>query len=353
MNVNMFVLVYRVFLGLYPRRFRNEFGGEMQDVFSQSVDEAAGGGGLSLVITLLREFCHLPGEALRQHLKLRTDTAGWQGPPSRYEILIALVIFAVPSTYVLLSTLPNLSAYVLQSLIGAVFLAFLFAGLLKGFPRWSLPYLGLVLSLVSFLFIFQWIADLIAPSLMSKLGPMPQDESTRLVLQAFWAGLLWLSLLVLTALVLGILALLRRFHVLLHCIRQDWTLVSYTLYYGATLTLFLAYDQYMGEQPFALASALCLGCGAWLYLHGSGRWQRILALVSGLSLAMLAAAAGRWPVPPAQDWRAWLLGLSLGSMRWSQPHWTIFDWVWMLLIILAPAAINAFQKKVRRPLAGP
>ena len=74
---------------------------------------------------------------------------------------------------------------------------------------------------------------------------------------------------------------------------------------------------------------------------------------SGLSLAMLVAAAGRGLFPPAQDWRAWLLGLSLGTISWSRAHWTIFDWLWMLLLLLAPAALGSLNKKGERTLAGP
>jgi hypothetical protein len=345
MSIKGIILLYGVCLYLFPRRFRMEFGAEMQVVFSEALDGAAAQGRLSLGRTLLKELIHLPGAALLQHLKLKTDLDGWHGPPSRGEVLVALVIFILPISYILLNALPGVSAQLLGSFFVALFLAVFFAGLFKGLPRWSLPYLGLTLSFLSFLFVFQWVADLLAPTMLSKLGPLPQDESIWVMLQALWAGLLWLSLLAITAVALGILALLRRFHALLRCIRQDWTLASYILYYGATFTLFLAYEQYRDRGAFALASALCLACGAWIYLHGSGKWRRILALVSGMSLAMFATIFGRWPLDPGGDIAVWLLGFTPDSVRWPAVRWMVFDWGWALLVILAPAALGFFFKK--------
>ncbi len=350
MSIKGIILFYGVILNLFPRQFRLEFGSEMQVVFSEALDEAAAEGRLILGQTLLRELLHLPGAALVQHLKLRTDLDAWQGRPSRGEILVALAIFILPTTYILLNALPGISSQMLWSFFVALLLAVFFAGFVKGLPRWSLPYLGLALSLLSFLFVFQWIADLLAPSMLSKLGPLPRDESTLIALQAFWAGMLWLCLLVLTAIALGILALLRRFRMLLGCIKQDWTLASYILYYGATLTIFLAYDQYRGRGAYALASALCLACGAWIYLHGSGIWQRILALVSGMSLAMFATILGRWPLDTRGEGVAWLLGFTPDSVRWPAVRWMVFDWGWALLIMLAPAALGFFSRKVARGL---
>ena len=47
---------YSKLLLLYPRRFRDEFAGEMQDVFSDSLNEAIKDGILSLLILCLREL---------------------------------------------------------------------------------------------------------------------------------------------------------------------------------------------------------------------------------------------------------------------------------------------------------
>jgi hypothetical protein len=351
MSIKGFILLYGVFLHLFPRPFRAEFGEEMQFVFTEALNESAEDGWFPLARMMLRELLQLPSAAILQHLKLRTDLEAWQGPPSRGEVLVALVIFILPTTYIMVNTLPGVSSNLLWYLIGALLLAVFFAGLLKGLPRWSMPYLGLVLSLVSFVFVFQWIADLIAPTMLSKLGPFQSNESNWIMIQALWAGLLWLSLLALTAAALGLLALLRRFHQVLQCIKEDWTLASYVLYYGAALTLFLAYDQYRVQEAYTLASALCLACGAWIYLHGSGRWQRILALLSGMSLAMFATVLGRWPLDPGGEGVAWFLGLRPDVVRYPALRWTVFNWGWALIILLAPAVLGIFFRKRTRTSA--
>lgn len=344
------IWLYKALMLLYPRRFRTEFGPEMQMVFSEALGDAAVEGFTSQVRALLREFVNMPFEAIRQHLKIENNRFAWIGPASRGEVLVTLMFFILPTTYLFLNSYLGATANLIWILIGFVILAVIVTGFIKGFPRWSLPYLGLALSLVSFLFVFQWIADLVTVPMLSKFGPIPHDEGTRLLLQAFWAGLLWLSLLTFTLLVFGFLALVKRFDSLLDCIRKDWTLASYLLYYGATFTLFLAYDQYRGDRPFMFASAICLASGAWFYLHGSNAWQRILALLSGLSLAMLAAFAARWSFIPGSEAVTWPLVLVLDPRRWSSAIWTVFDWGWIFLILMAPVLLRLFKNDRRRTL---
>jgi hypothetical protein len=349
MGWNPFIQLYKALMLLYPRRFRAEFGTEMQYIFSQMIGEAFERGPLPALDTLVRELFHIPLEALRQHLRLNANRLAWMGPATRGEILIALMFFILPSTYIFINSYVNNSTVMVWGLIGLIIIALMVIGFLKGFPRWSLPYLGLGLAAVSFVFVFEWAADLVTPAMMGRFGPIPRDASTRLLLQAFWAGLLWLSLLTFTATVLGFLALVRRFRPLLQSIKNDWTLVSYILYYGATFTLFLAHDQYRVDQPFALASAICLACGAWFYLQGTQTRQRILALLSGFSLAMLAALAGRWSFIPGNGDTAWPLAILLDPVRWPVAIWSVFDWGWIILILILPALPQIIKKRNKPP----
>ena len=352
MEHKLYTRLYRALLRLYPRHFQSEFADEMLQVFAELVGESAAGRPFTLVKTVLTELSSLPGEALRQHLNgiqdpekaARPRDARWEGPPSSKEMLITLAIFVLPAVNILLNLAPAVSVRVLVWLMALLFLAVLFAGVLRGFPRWSLPYLGLALSVASFLFLFQWAADLVAPSMLSRLTPAPHDESTWLLLQAFWAGLMWFSLFVLTFLVLGVLALLRRFRSLSWRIQQDWTIMSYILYAGAMFTLLLAFDQYRYKEPYAIASTLCLTTGAWLYLRSSKKWQRTLALLTGLTLAVSAAVAGQLPIVPDQDWRLWLAWHPPESERWFEARRTILEWGWMVLFILAPSWLRLFSK---------
>ncbi len=59
--------IYALWLRLYPRRFRSEFGPEMQSVFAALAADAHRRGGLALPLLLARELAALPGCLLREH----------------------------------------------------------------------------------------------------------------------------------------------------------------------------------------------------------------------------------------------------------------------------------------------
>jgi len=344
--------LYSLLLRLYPPHFQAEFADEMEDVFEEAVAEAASRGWLALTQTFLAELTSLPGEALRQYLR-RPDSShrtGWEGPPSGKETLVALGIFGLPAVGILLNSAPDGSTGIMLACVGALLLTAFLAGLVMGFPRWSLPYLGLALSGISFTLVFQQAADLLTPSLLSRLGIIPQDKSTALLLQAMWAGMMWLSLFALTFLVIGLLSLLRRFRPLIDRIRQDWTLASFILYSGTVFTLLLAFDRYGIQESTTVTGTLCLATGAWLYLRSPRRWQRALALLAGLTLAMWTAIASQWSDTLILDWGAWLHGQPMISDRWTTAYQGIFEWGWMALAILAPALLKLFPQPGKRTL---
>jgi len=336
--------LYRALLRLYPRSFRAEFAEEMVSVFEEALGEAAGRGWLDLFQTFLGEISSLLGELLRSSFKnpsapapARPGAPGWEGPPSTWETLVALAVFVLPVTQLRANPAAQETSLVLLLCVAGLLAAGFVTGLRYGFPRWSLPYLGLALSVLSFVFVFQWASDRIAPSQLFSLPGLPQDESITLLVQSLWAGLMWLSLFAITFLVLGLLALLRRFNPLLARLRQDWTLVSYILYSGTLFTLGLTFDQYRNEGPFTLSSSLCLVTGAWLYLRSARPWQRTLALVTGITLAMGSAYASQWPAHLVQDWGGWL------GAGWHEARQVFLAWGWMVLVLLAPALIKLPQ----------
>jgi hypothetical protein len=226
--------------------------------------------------------------------------------------------------------------------VGALLLIALLAGMVMGFPRWSLPYLGLALSALSFILVYQQAADLITPSMLSRLGIAPHNQSTALLLQALWAGMMWLSLFAITFLAICLLSLLRRFRPLLDRIRQDWTLASFILYSGTLFTLVLTFDHYRIQGTTTFTSTLCLATGAWLYLRSPRRWQRALALLTGLTLAMWTAIAGQWTTTLIQVWQP------QAEARWIDAYRGIFEWGWMALAILAPAVLKLLPEAGKR-----
>jgi hypothetical protein len=344
MEQSWLIHLYRTLLYLYPRRFKAEFGDEMEGLFADLLAEALGQPRWALIKLVWSELSPLPVEALRQHLinkaerpaESRAHPDGWEGPATRSEMLVALGVFILPAFAIWFRSGPNVTTGWLAGILTVLF----FLGVQRGFPRWSLPYFGLALSAVSFLFIFQWAADLVAPSIIPHLVATPHTESTHLILQIFWAGLMWLSLFVLVFMVIGILALFRRFRSLLWRIRQDWTLVSYILYAGAMFMLAMAFNQYRYDRPYAVASTFCLMTGAWLYLRSSQRWKRTLSLLVGITLAMWTAALGLWSGGYWQAWNDWQSWGTLEGERWFEGFRAILAWGWMVIAICAPALLR-------------
>jgi hypothetical protein len=348
MEPSWLIHLYHALLSLYPSRFKAEFGEEMEGVFADLLSETLNLPRRVLLKLIWNELSHLPGEALRQHLignaerspesEARSD--GWEGPATRSEMLVALGVFILPALAIWFKSGLNVTTGWLAGILTILF----FLGVQRGFPRWSLPYFGLALSAASFLFIFQWAADLLAPAIISRLGAVPHNEGTHLLLQVFWAGLMWLSLFLLVFIVFGVLALFRRFRSLLWRIRQDWTLASYILYAGAMFMLALAFNQYRYERPYAIASTFCLMTGAWLYLRSSQRWKRTLSLLVGLTLAMWTAALGLWSGGNWQIWNNWQSWGSLENERWFEGFRTILVWGWMMIAICAPVLLRLLPR---------
>jgi len=348
MQTGLCFSLYRIFLLMFPADFRAEYAEEMQAIFTEALDEARHKGQLALIRLTLGELGGLLNAALRQQPPPLPHSAEkpeiWVGPPSRQELLLVFAIFVLPG----LSIWFNLPVEALSVFLGIMLVGVFVAALLKGFQRWTLPAIGLGISAFSFIFLFQWAADLVTPAMLSDLGIIPKDESTRLLLHAFWAGLMWFSLFGFTFMILGVLSLVRRFRMQLVSIWQDWTLASYILYSGAVFTLMITFDQYRYEKAYALASTLCLATGAWLYLRSARQWQRTLALLTGMTLAMGAIAASQWPAANLAEWRNLFSWSPSSSESGFEAHRVLLDWAWMTLILLAPILLKLIPRTGKR-----
>jgi hypothetical protein len=355
MNVRSLQFFYRVLLGLLPRGFTTVFGEEMQTVFTDVVTEAAGRGLVSLMQAALTELGSLPLEALRLHLTAPKTLsggrgAGWEGLPTRKESLLVLILFALPLLGLYYQNPAFHSTRWPVYLACGLVLGVLLAGFLSGFPRWSLPYLGQVLSTGCFVVIMEYGADLFSPLVLEKLAFLPKTENTRLIVEALWSGILWLSLFAMIALAIGLLALLKRCQPMLQRIRQDWTLGSYILYSGVAAALGLSFARHLSKNIYAIASILCLALGAWLFLRSPHVWQRLLALLGGLTCAVYVAAAGQWPLHPLDAWESrlwWAVTENSGSLL------AAVEWGWMAAILLAPALFHLYPRRSGPHSSGP
>jgi hypothetical protein len=257
---------------------------------------------------------------------------------SRLESLAALAVFLIPSGYLVLNATPEpLITDLIPVLLLSGILMGSAAGLLRRLPRWSLPYLGLILSGIIFAFLFQWKAERIATSLASRFIFQSNHEMGRLLLASFWQGVIWLSLFALAAFGILILRLIPAFRPWVDRLYEDWTQLSFLLYGGSILALVLTFNDYRNETPYALVALLCMAAGAWGYLRSSRPRQAFLALAAGATLAMWVAAAGVWLLVPTQDWAAWFQEHPPSRERWFEAIQTLVVWVWMLVVLALPA----------------
>jgi len=339
--------LYSLCLHLYPRTYQVEYSEELKAVFNLALHNATQKDRFSVIGLALRELYGLPKAIFFEHQRERrkskmlakTDSFLTFEPGSWRETVAALAPFLVFGAF------PAFLSYVRLFAIGPKWLEVVFVlgllglllglfviGTVKGFPRWFLPYLGIPLALFSVYIFFD---------LISTWYKVPGPHTTHWMLsQIAYQGQLWIGLPAGTIgviLITGLLPPLRPFYWRL---RQDWTLLSFLLY-GATLfALLITFDDYNNEEPYAIMAMLLLAVGGWFYLRSNSPWQRLLSLLTGLTLAMVTAAAGKailyssptWPYPRHFTWQ-------------TEAMSTIIIWGWLVLIIVAPILMKSLPRR--------
>jgi hypothetical protein len=340
---------HAVLLRLYPAAFRISFGEEIHLVFKQIVEEAAAEGSAALVKVFLQELRDLPQAAIAAHWHERThEEDQWSSRRRRtnkWEVLLALATFLIPSGYLLINTVPGtwISRIILPILL--VFLATsTMTGLIKRLPRWSLSYMGLLISAVVFLYLFHWEAQRIGTFLAARFVVQPDNGYGRLLLNIFWEGVVWLSLLLFAAGVILLMTRLKHFQSLKQHLHQDWTLLSYLVYNGSMLALFLVFEDYRNAEPYLLTAQFCLAAGAWGYLRSRRPLNGLWSMILGGSLAMGVAALGMWILVPLQDWTSWFRWHSPEQERWFEVQRALIGWFWMVVVLVLPALTRLLHR---------
>ena len=339
--------LYALLLHLFPKNYREEYGNELQTVFELSLHDAMQAGELEVVRVSLRELISLPFAIIHEHLRERRK-AKMIGkfssrfdfaPGSRWEFLTALypfllVGFIEPLMTVLMisslltprSTLVNgIGIFIVVSL-GILLLL----GLVKGMPRWSLPYLGFALTILS-VSIFSFLLDLRSLRFHDRLAPLGDF---------IFEGTMWFGLLVVMILLVAFTKTLPAFQ----RFRNDWTLLCFIPYGGVPFAMMLTFDEYTGDEPFMFFGFLVLAVGTWLYLHNKHEWKRFGALFGAMTLAMFIAAAGKAILLPTQEWLVFF-----DSVSWkTEAMYTIRTWIWLALIMLLTSALNLPSRSKER-----
>lgn len=331
--------LYSLLLRLFPKAYREEYGDELQAVFDLSLDDAIRAGRFEVAFVALRELISLPQAIIYEHLRERRKTKMIGKfssrfdfvPGSRREFFTALYPFILVGFIEPLMTVLMISSLLtprsaLVNGIGIFIVVslgiLLLIGLAKGLPRWSLPYLGFALTILS-VSIFSFLLDVRSLRLYDRLSPLGD-----IMFEGGW----WLGLLVVMILLVAVTRTVSAFQ----RFRNDWTLLCFIPYGGVPFALMLTFDAYTGDEPFMFFAFLILASGAWLYLHNKHEWKRFGALFGAMTLAMLIAAAGKAILLPAQDW---LFHVDPASWK-TEAMYTIRTWIWLALIMLLTSALN-------------
>jgi hypothetical protein len=277
------------------------------------------------------------------------------------EWLAAMTLFLLLALTSLLSYLDiTLPPWLGWGLLGVPLLMFAL-GLLKGLPRWFLPYTGVIGLLLSRSLahrgtvmgldtragvldpLLGW-ADRLFLAVVRRSNPW----IVRAVLGAGWDWMVLLGLTAFTVLIAAVCRPLRPFYLRL---RDDWTLLSFGLYGATLMAVNMAFEDYPHphRQLYIFVASLILVAGAWVYLRSAHLWQRALALFGGITLSMAVAAMGKailyanpllWhPAARGFTWQ-------------SEVLCTVFLWGWLGAVVMAPALLALLPRPDKSLQAG-
>jgi len=337
--------LYALLLNLFPRSYREEYGDELQAVFNLSLNDAMKLGRAEVVRVILRELIGLPKAVVLEHLRERRQAKMNKGfdpyldfaNGSWKEFLTALLPFFLTGGIMpLLNYLGR--ARIVSGMFGAVivlpmlglFIILLMVGAKKGMPRWSLPYLGFLLSILS-LYLFSAVFGTPIYLLFRNL----RDQSL-LFIDILWDGIYWYGLLF----AIFLLVTLSRVSPTFQRFKNDWTLPCFVLYGAVPFALWITFDEYVGDEPYTLLAFLVLAGGAWVYLRSSNEGTRFGTLFIAMTLAMFIAAVGKVLLIPSQTWPITIDG---GLARSEFKH-TITMWGWFALGMMIPLASRFFSR---------
>ncbi len=334
----------------------------MQEVFAQALEEAHAMSEQALWVLALRELRDLPRLALRERWRARKQPRYFpagnslpaEPPLPRWALWTSLSLFVIPALLLLVVRYlhPTFSS-ILAALFGGLLIAALVAGLIKGLPRWSLPFLGVAISLAGIY--------LVQTRLMSALdqtwSPLYQRLTQtgqllpRLTWQLILSGTFCLSILLV---LLGLLLILKLFpptRSFFDRLLEDRTQISFILFGAVLLIALIDFDEYRYDELFTAALLLALAAGAWGYLRAGSKGRRILALLAGVTVAFVILGVAKFFLVPLQDWPGWFDHYSPESERWFESLREIATWFWMVVMLLIPMVVRRRPGQVAANLA--
>ena len=284
-------------------------------------------------------------------METRTSVLPTFEPGSWREWLAAMALFLLLALTSLLSYLDvTLPPWLGWGLFLVPLLMFAL-GLIKGLPRWFLPYTGVIGLPLSWAFTTRGtIMGIntrggVVGSLLSWIDRRffallrPSASDPWIVRAVFGGGELWFVLLGIAAFAVLIAATWRPLRPFYLRIRDDWTLLSFGLYGATVMAVHMAFDDYPHphKQLYIFVASLILVAGAWVYLRSAHLWQRALALFCGITLSMAVAATGKAILYA----NPLLWHPAAHSFTWqSEVLCTVFLWGWLVAVVMAPTLLE-------------
>lgn len=340
MRTHWIISIYRRLLALFPPSYREEYAEELLYALRMSLRQAQSKGRLAIMRLAWRELRDLPGACLRAHIrerramimKLAPGAHLPEGPFKYWQLAAVFLPFSIAILTLALGPSAGGRLFGLVCGIGVVLLGTLtvvwITGLVKAFPAWALPSLGLLLLVFAYsLYLVSQAAVLFL--LRPLWGSFWPDSILIRLLMYLWFNLVYVAIAALILMLL--LALSPR---LLRLARVDWSLLSFFVY-----TLAIPYtvmnDEFHGLEPYQLVSLLILATGAGLFIVLPARWTRLLALLSATLLALPTVSLGLYRIFPAQDFAA--PDLSFRVWEALQP---VLDLPALLVILSLPLLVH-------------
>jgi len=344
--------VYLALLALFPAKYQEEYGEELLYAVRMSVEQAQSRGRLSIMRLAWRELRDLPIALLRAHLDESRES--WMniqpgahlpdGHIKNWKLAALFIPFLIPLLGAVLGFVDRLKFGWLPQGVGYLLLGLLVVtwvvGLVKGFPAWALPSMGLIL------FLFGYPLKLGAQFIILEAvrspgqGYWPDSIPERLILY------IWFNLAFVAIAALIVAFLLAACTPFLQRVRKDWSLLSFFVF-GLSIPYVIMNDEYHhGLAPFELASILFLAAGAAIFLIAPSRWQRLLALFLAAFLAHTVLSLGIYQIYPTQVFAT--PALSFRVWEALQP---VLDLPALAMLLCLPALLPLLPAPLDRKLA--
>jgi hypothetical protein len=254
--------------------------------------------------------------------------AGAEAPAPWPQALLAALALLVPG--LALIGWPGLSSWHRVLVFGSYL--FILLGLLadwvRGFPRWSYPYVG-----YSLLYAL-WLSTVSTPGLKLLGYAFTPNE--------VWDWRAWLGLGVVAVFALLLTRSLRPLGRLFIGAWRDWTRLSLALYGCLPFVMWLFFDEVRQPYPipFLTATSLFLAAGALAYMRSRTAMHRMLSLLAGLTAAWLISSVGLvayWTVRREPYWRI--------PPSWSEATLPmVYAWVVVVAILLVPVILSLLRR---------